>query len=61
MTPTPKDRAKGEGCHNLQLMVLNGGKRKYRICLKRKGIFLKEWRCVGVESDECPMNKEPVK
>jgi len=50
----------GEGCVSLCFLQIANvhdsgvGKKKYRVCNRRMGIFLKQWRCVGKDSPECP-------
>lgn len=51
---------KGEGCKNLytvQTPAVHGeghNKAKHRCCEKLGGFMLKNWRCVGKDSPDCP-------
>lgn len=55
-----RSHKKGEGCKNLRFIrtpaVYGSGHNKanHRCCTERAGIFLKQWRCVGKESPDCP-------
>lgn len=44
----------GEGCKRLIKATLGDGTRKYRVCAARHGFLLKQWRCVGQDSPDCP-------
>lgn len=54
---------KGRGCKNIWLLRTHDqygtpSQRRIRCCTERSGFMIKDWRCVGFDSPECPNNKK---